>query len=140
MNIKAEYMLKAGMPILQYETVQWMEEVQFYLDEFLAFKTLIERKKFHSYIEQQVHNDIHRLVLINIGRLQSILKEISHHGEYLSSLIGEKEGTTDNTYKGKHKLIAEKINKLDTDIRTLKIEVYSFLVLKRHKQRHGFPI
>lgn len=140
MNIKAEYMLKAGIPILHYEAVQWMEVVQFYLDEFLAFKTLIDRKKYHNYIEQQVHNDIHRLVLINIGRLQSILKEISHHEEYLSNLIGEKEGATDIIYRGKHKLIVEKINKLDIDIRTLKIEVYAFLVLKRHKQRHGFPI
>jgi hypothetical protein len=140
MNIKAEYMLKAGIPVLLYEAVQWMEEVQFYLDEFLAFKTLIDRKKYHNYIEQQVHNDIHRLVLINIGRLQSILKEISHHEEYLSHLIGEKEGATDIAFRGKHKLIVEKINKLDIDIRTLKMEVYAFLVLKRHKQRHGFPI
>ncbi|HUH46874.1 MAG TPA: hypothetical protein VLZ54_06960 [Arenibacter sp.] len=140
MNIKTEYMLEAGLPILHYETVQWMEDVTFYLDEFFTFKTLIDRKKYHNYIEQQVHNDIHRLVLVNIGRLQSILKELSLHGEYLSDLMGEKKGAGPNIYREKHKAMVDKINKLITDIRTLKIEVYAFLVLKRHKQRHGFPI
>ena len=138
MNIKAEYMLKADLPILHFEIVQWTEGVQFYLDEFLTFKTLIGRKKYHDYIEQQVHNDIHRLVLINIGRLQSILKETVLHEEYLSNIINGR--TRDTVYREKHKQIGEKINKLDADLRTLKMEIYAFLVTKRHKQRHGFPI
>lgn len=138
MNIKAEYMLKADLPILHFETVQWMEGVQFYLDEFLTFKTLIGRKKYHDNIEQQVHNDIQRLVLINIGRLQATLKEILLHEEYLLNFLSSR--TKDAIYREKHKQVGEKMSKLETELRTLKTEIYAFLVAKRHKQRHGFPI
>lgn len=138
MNIKAEYMLRADLAVLHYETIQWMGDLRFYVDEFQAFKRLIGRKKLHNDIDHQIHKDIHHLTLIHIDRLLSLLEETAQHEKYLSDLMRYK--ADEDSYRERHKRLAERINRTDNDLKTLKMEIYTFLITKRHKQRHGFPI
>lgn len=140
MNIKAQYMLSAGLATLHFETMDWLGKIEFYHDEFHVFQQLTDRRKNNNYMEQQVHKDINLCMKAIMDRLLNLIMELTLHEKYLSNLLMNEKEATNHDFRQKHKLIAQRVIKLEADVRLSKKEMHHFLVVKHPRQRHGFPI
>lgn len=140
MNIKARYLLEAGLEILHFEAMEWIEEAEFDIHELSVLGMLINSKNKADSVGEQKHQDLIHTIDKCLKRLgKELLPGLQAHERYLSGLLTEGTEINHPSYRGKHKAFSQKIIRLNMDIKRLKKEVYAFLVVGDHQQRHGFP-
>lgn len=128
MNIKAKYLLEANLETLHFETMEWFEDVRFWLHKIRILGELVDRKIAHKNLEAQVQKDLESglqslLVLLAEETLQNLLD----HEKYLSSLFSMKGISKDGVYRETHKKIAQDMIRLKIEVRELKRQVFDFL-------------
>ncbi len=140
-NIKAQYLLEAGLGILHFQAMEWIEEAEFDIHELSVLGLLSNSKEAPDPVAEQKHKDIILTLDRYLKRLSGeLLPELQQYERYLSGLMMEGTEIKEGSYRPKHKALTQKISKLDTDIKRLKKEVYAYLVVGHHQQRHGFPL
>lgn len=140
-NIKARYMLEAGLGILHFEAMEWMEEAEFDVHELSVLGMLSNSKKTEDPVSEQKHKDLILNINCCLNRLSNeLLPDLQEHERYLSGLLTGGSEIKDTEFRLKHKAISKKMLRLHTDIKRAKNEVYAFLAVGNHPQRHGFPI
>ncbi|WP_158976551.1 hypothetical protein [Cellulophaga sp. L1A9] len=134
-------MMKPKIGMLHFETVEWIHEVEFYLDEFRVLEELIQRKEDHTNLAKQLHRDIAHTISIVLDQLsRDFIDKLVKHEKHLSNFIMSDTKTNADLYLERHQKLAKMLNQLKRQVRKLKKKVYRYLLEKKYQQRHGFPI
>ncbi|MBD0776820.1 hypothetical protein HPE56_03350 [Maribacter sp. ANRC-HE7] len=132
---------KCKIGILRHDTTQWIQDVEFYLDELQALEDLVHQKADHSNLSKQVHNDISCTISSFLNQLiRDFLGKLRGHEIKLSNIIEGKKTNSAELDEQKHLELAQDLGQLKTRIRRLKKRVYRYLLEENSRQRHGFPI
>ncbi|MBO0592661.1 hypothetical protein I2486_14750 [Cellulophaga sp. E16_2] len=134
-------MMKPRIGMLHFETMEWIHEVEFYLDEFNVLEELVKRKEDYSNLAKQLHKDIAHTISTVLDRLIiDFIHQLTYHEKHLSSFIMGNTKTSAELYLERHQKLAKTLSQLKDKVRELKKKIYRYLLSKKHEQRHGFPI
>lgn len=123
---KTDYLLEAGLNVLHFESREWISELEFMKRELDFFMKLMNSKVFTLPKEQQRQHIFSNMDKLCNTVVVEVEKEVKLHGKELADLMTVKT-TDDAAYRARHKKLKEKVDRLNNDVRTLKMLVFDFV-------------
>lgn len=123
---KNTFLLEAPLEVLHAESLEWLEEVEFWKDEAAFFYTLIiERtKQDPSAFGTREARDVEKhLIHVSVGKLEDMRVEVQAHERFLSRLM-ENPKLDEHLYRSRHKLITEKIHAFHHVFKEMKRKIF----------------
>ncbi len=123
---KSAYLLEASITILHQESMEWLEEIEFWEDEIIFFTALIvgNTKKFPSVLKTKEGKNIKNfLINLSIDALDDLKLEVHAHERYLSKMLDSKK-QNEQLYRSKHKSIAKKVSDFESNFKQMKKTVF----------------
>lgn len=135
MVLKTHYLLETSLESLHFETIEWREEVKFYMDELQLFFDMINHKNARNALESQIISDVELNIEVLLDKIsKGILTDLTAHEEYLSELLLNNKIECDQKYRDRHKVIAKKVRTLKMSVVNLKKRVYR--IFRKNQFRH----
>jgi hypothetical protein len=131
---KSTFLLDAPLEVLHSESLEWLEEVEFWKDESAFFYALLigQTKEHSPIIETKNSKDIERhLIYVSAEKLDDFKMEVERHEKFLVGLLGSSR-MDEQLYRIKHHNISEKIQNFEKEFKEMKSKVFK-LVAKKHK-------
>jgi hypothetical protein len=125
---KSAFLLEAPLEVLHEESMEWLEEIEFWKDEAAFFYSLIlksaqslplSKSKEAKEIESQ-------LVYLSSERLDDLMLEVKVHEKFLANMIGNVR-LDEQGYRSRHKEIVSKLTGLENEFRSLKREIFALI-------------
>ncbi|MGZ3862128.1 MAG: hypothetical protein ACXVPN_11430 [Bacteroidia bacterium] len=129
---KTIYLLEADMEVLHDESLEWLNEIQFWRDEIAFFYALMLKKagKDSLFARKDEIGRIQEDLLSLSGKEFSDLETaINEHEKYLAALWEGDSSSNDRSFREKHKAILIKMQTFKSSLRKLKDEI--FLLVKK---------
>ena|SRR3972149_8398295 len=126
---KKTYMLEAPLEILHQESLEWLEEIEFWKDEVAFFCTLILRKtkKTTSLLQAKEAKSIeNHLVYISAEKLDDLKMEVQAHEHFLSKMM-EDVKQDEKMYRSKHRDLSKKFQDFENGIKVLKMKIFQLI-------------
>lgn len=123
---KKMYLLEAPLEILHSESLDWLEEIEFWKDESAFFYALIigKTKENPPVFETKEAKDIERhLVYVSAEKLDDFKMEVQGHEKFLARLL-ESARMNEQLYRDRHKVIAEKMHGFEKEFKEMKKKVF----------------
>ncbi|MBI4947540.1 MAG: hypothetical protein HY840_14200 [Bacteroidetes bacterium] len=123
---KHAFLLEAPLEVLHAESLEWLEEIEFWKDESAFFYTLVIEKTKQNLetFKTKESKDIEKhLVYISAEKLDDLRIEVQAHEQFLARLIGNIK-LDDQLYRRRHKAIAEKIHSFESEFKEMKKKVF----------------
>lgn len=123
---KSAYLLEASVTVLHQESLEWIEDIEFWEDEIIFFTALIvgNTKKIPSIIKTK-DGKIIKNFLINqsIDALEDLKMEIRAHEHFLTKMLNSKK-QDEQEYRSKHKKLTKKIQDFENNFKQMKKSVF----------------
>ena len=124
--------LGVGLSQLHSETLKWLREAHFYLDEIELFQNLIHKKSPYNEVEIQISRDIDLNLNAMADKIhKDTLKRLTAHESSLVHLMQQEEHACDQEFREKHTFIYKQIADLKQSIKHLKEHVHKFMLQKK---------
>lgn len=116
---------------LHYETIEWIKEAQFYLDQIEVFQRLIHNKSIPNHVGEQISRDVDLNLSTMADKIQKdVVRRLIDHESYLHSLVNPKVALAELQYKEKHTALATIVKNLKVAVSNLKAQVQKFMLQK----------
>ena len=125
---KSSYLLEAPLEILHEESLEWLEEVEFWKDEVaFLYKLIIQKSKERTPLlkTKQAKEAERHLIYISVEKLGDLKIEVDAHEKFLSRVIDNKKFDAE-LYRSRHKAIAEKFQDFEKEFRDMKKKIFQF--------------
>lgn len=124
--------LGVGLAQLHTETLTWMRETYFYLDEIELFQNLIHKKSPVNEVELQISRDIDLNLSTMADKIhKDILRKLKAHEVSLMGFMDLNRNGCDEEFRQKHVFVNKQINDLKQSIGRLKKLVHRFMLQKK---------
>lgn len=125
---KASFLLEAPLEVLHEESLEWLEEIEFWKDETAFFYSLIiKRTKNSPLLKTKQFKDIERhLIYISAEKLDDLKLEVKQHEKFLKRII-EDIRLDEQLYRSRHKQIAKKLNSFEKEFKDMKRKIFVFV-------------
>ena len=134
---KKTYLLEAPLEILHSESLEWLDEIEFWKDESAFFYALIigKTKENPAAFEAKDAKDIERhLIYVSAEKLDDFKMEVLGHEKFLARLL-ESARMNEQLYRERHKIIAEKMHGFEKEFKEMKRKV--FLLAEKATSKKG---
>jgi hypothetical protein len=126
-NTKVELLIGAGLDVLHFESVEWLETIAFWKDEARFFDMLLNKKE-----ASESKNPAYQKMLINLDKIHNDLFEdledrIIEHEKLLSNIVQGQKGLSDNDYREKHRKIMLRLEGFTGDFKIFKRLVFEYM-------------
>lgn len=126
-RLKTEYLLDVPLEALHAETLAWLNELGFWVDEMSFFYKLIHHDKFSSAFPSEQVADIEKeLISLKSEKLDRLRAGIASHERLLASLFNPPSSADDQTYRDNHRRLHTDMFILQEEIRRFKQRIFSF--------------
>ena len=127
---KSTFLLEAPLEVLHSESLEWLEEVEFWKDESAFFYALIIGKtKENPVFETTEAKDIEsHLVYLFAEKLDDFKMEVKGHEKFLAKLL-ESAKMNEQLYRTRHQTISEKMHNFEKEFKEMKKKI--FLLAKK---------
>jgi hypothetical protein len=131
---KGTYLLEAPFEVLHEESMEWLEEIEFWKDEAAFFYTLImDRTKTAPLLKTKQAKEVERhLIYVSAERLDDLKIEVQSHEKFLSRIMDDPH-LDEQLYRNRHKVIAKKFHDFEKEFRLMKKKIF-ILAKKRSKK------
>jgi hypothetical protein len=114
-----------------YETIEWLKEAQFYLDEIEVFQRLIHNKQLPNHVGEQISRDVDLNLSTMADKIhKDVVRRLIDHESYLYTLDNAKVANIGQQFKEKHYAVAMIVKKLKVGINNLEGQVQKFMLQK----------
>ena len=125
-NPKTELLLSAGLDVLHFESVEWLETLAFWKDEVSFFDNLLKKKEDSLKKNPEYEKMLKDLDKIYIGLFEYLEDDIMKHEKLLSKIVQGKKDMSDNDYREQHRLISIKMDTFTSDFKIFKRIVFDY--------------
>jgi hypothetical protein len=123
---KSTFLLEAPLEVLHSESLEWLEEVEFWKDEAAFFYALIiEKTKQNPSLSatKELKNVEKHLIYVSSEKIDDLKMEVQGHERFLAKLIDNPK-LNDQLYRSRHKIITEKIHAFKKEFKEMKKKVF----------------
>jgi hypothetical protein len=123
---KSTFLLEAPLEVLHSESLEWLEEVEFWKDEAAFFYALIIEKTkqnpsaFNSKESKEVEK---HLIYVSAEKIDDLKMEVQAHERFLARLMDNPK-LDEQLYRSRHKAIIEKIHAFENEFNEMKRKVF----------------
>ena len=124
---KRIFLLEAPLEILHAESLEWLEEVEFWKDEAAFFYALImeKTKQNPSAFKAKESKDVEKhLVYVSAEKIDDLKMEVQAHERFLARLMDNPK-LDEQLYRSRHQTIAEKIKRFEFEFKQMKQKVFA---------------
>ncbi len=125
---KINYLLEAPLEILHEESMEWLEEIEFWKDEVAFFYKLIIRKadKKPRPKTKTMLGIESKLIYLSSEKLDDLKLEIQIHERFLARMMKSVK-QDEGAYRAKHKIIAKKVQDFEMEMKEIKSKVFALV-------------
>jgi hypothetical protein len=130
-SAKNTLLLEAPLTVLHQQSVEWIEELEFWKDECAFLYTLIRNSHNSPLLKTRPARVIERqLIAISNQRIGDMISEINAHEGLLGRVV---EGKTkdEDILRRRHRAIGSSMTKLEMDFRKVKRQIFGLVKIKR---------
>jgi len=125
-SAKKAFLLEAPLEVLHTESLEWLEEIEFWKDESSFFYSLIigKTKQNPSAFTTKASKDIEKhLIYVSAEKLDDLKIEVQAHERFLARIMDNIK-IDEQLYRIRHKAIAEKIHAFETEYKEMKRTIF----------------
>lgn len=116
---------------LHYETIEWIKEAQFYLDEIEVFQRLIHNKQLPNHVGEQISRDVDLNLNTMANKIhKDVVRRLRDHETYLYTLVDPEVVTGGHQCTEKHSALAMIVKNLKVAVSNLEGQVQKFMLQK----------
>jgi hypothetical protein len=125
---RTEYYLNTSLDVLHRESIEWLNELEFWMDEIIFFYKLIQDNT-HEYLfpAAEIAEAQKQLIEIHSDKLEKLRKELVRHERVLGNIL-RSTSTDDQDYRIAHNELFTKLIILQKDIREFKQKVFRLVL------------
>ena len=123
---KSTFLLEAPLEVLHSESLEWLEEVEFWKDEAAFFYSLIieKTKKDPSAFKTKEAKDVEKhLIHVSAEKIDDLKMEVQAHERFLSKLMDNPK-LDEQLYRSRHKAITGKIHAFNFEFKEMKRKIF----------------
>jgi hypothetical protein len=123
---KTTFLLKAPLEVLHSESVEWLEEIEFWKDEVAFFYKLImkETKENPDVFKTKEAKEVEKkLIQVAVHSLDELKLEVTEHEKFLARLM-ENSKLDAQLYHDRHASIVSKFAQFGNEYKQMKKEVF----------------
>lgn len=125
-SIKSTFLLEAPLEVLHSESLEWLEEIEFWKDECAFFYSLIlgESKQHPSAFKTKEAKGIEKhLIYVSSEKLDDLKLEVVAHEKFLARIMGNIK-LDEQLYRLRHRTITEKIHEFEREYKEMKKKIF----------------
>lgn len=125
-SAKNSFLLEAPLEVLHSESLEWLEEVEFWKDEAAFFYALIieKTKQNPSVFKTKEAKDVEKhLINVSSEKIDDLKIEVASHESFLSRLMDDPK-LDEQLYRARHKAIASKIHAFEQEFKKMKRKIF----------------
>jgi len=128
MNSKTDYLLEASLESLHAESMEWLNEIDFWSDEMTFFYRLLRKNQSNkAFPTAELAAVEMELVSLTSDKVNKLRNEIQSHERSLSAVMKNTSSGEEEGYRAKHRQLVKDINETYILIKAFKKEVFSFV-------------
>lgn len=127
-SAKTGFLLEAPLEILHEESMEWLEEIEFWKDEVAFFYKLMITKGERKPPTKSLLSIQNQIIYFSSEKLDDLKLEIQTHERFLSRMmkaIRQDEGA----YRSKHRILSKNVSEFEKQFKEMKKKV--FLLVKK---------
>lgn len=125
-SAKSRLLLEAPLEALHQESLEWLEEIEFWKDETAFFYALImgkTRARFPLAGAREIRSLEDHLVYVSAETLDDLRQLVQAHERFLAKLMDD-VSLSEQAYRTKHRAIAKKMAAFEEEFRAMKRKVF----------------
>lgn len=125
-SAKRVFLLEAPLEVLHSESLEWLEEIEFWKDESAFFYSLIigKTKQNPSAFTTKESKDIEKhLIYVSAEKLDDLKMEVQAHERFLARIMDNIK-LDEQLYRLRHKVIAEKFHSFEAEYKEMKRKIF----------------
>ena len=127
-NPNSEYLLHARLETLHAQSREWLNEIDFWIEEMAFFYNLIHMREPHIFFPTAGLADLERkLITLTSDHLSKLKIEIENHERVLARMVKNISLDEEHEYRERHRNLLTAITELEVGIREFKKTVFSFV-------------
>jgi len=126
LNLKAKYLLGAGLDVLHFESREWLDTIDFWKDEIKFFNDLLKKRESSKKNSSEYQRMLRNLDTIYGDLFEDLEVSIVEHEKLLSRIELAEKGLSDNDYREKHHQIFIRMNTFTKDFKAFKKIVFDY--------------
>lgn len=129
---KGDFLLEAPLEILHEESLEWLEEIEFWKDETAFFYTLMIKKSDKQPPTKSLLGIQNHIIYLSAEKIDDLKLEIQTHEKFLAGILKSKR-QDEEAYRIKHKAIAKKIRDFENEMKEMKKKVFALVKKRKSK-------
>lgn len=131
--VKKIKLIEAPLSVIHQDSLAWLEDIYFLKDECAFLVTLIRNTRNAPLLKTKPAKAIEKqLVGYAVRRFDDLIAEVQEHEKFLDDIL-EGKNNDEQLLRRRHKVIAGKVAKLETEFRKLKRQIFGLVKIKQDK-------
>lgn len=127
-NPKTEYLQDASLETLHAKSREWLNEIDFWIEEMAFFYNLIHMREPHIFFPTARLADLEReLITLTSDHLTKLRIDVENHERVLARMVKNISLDEEREYRERHRNLLTEMNSLEVGIREFKRNVFSFV-------------
>ena len=126
---KKTYLLEAPLEILHEESLEWIEEIEFWKNEVAFFLKLLKQKSKQnpSDLKTPEAKGIEKhLIHVSVEKLEELKIEAQSHEQFLVKIMDNPK-LDEHIYRLRHKTLSEIFKNFETEFKEMKKEIFQLV-------------
>ncbi len=121
----SEYLLEASIDTLHAESIEWLNEIEFWGDEIGFFYKLLHRQKTKNRFPSEEMADAEMaLIKLNTDKLDKLRLGVISHERLLSSFMKSNSMPEEQVYRETHVKLLSDMHDFEKEIRVFKRNIF----------------
>lgn len=125
-NPKEKLVLREGLDVLHFESVEWLSNIAFYKDETKFFAELLEKRKTNDKAQLAYTKILENLDTVHAELFDNLADDIMAHERVLSHVQKGEKDLVDSAYSGTHYLLKIRMRTFTNNFREFKKMVFGY--------------
>lgn len=125
---KSNFLLEAPLEILHEESLEWLEEIEFWKDEVAFFYKLMITKGERKPPTKNLLSIQNQIIYFSSEKLDDLKLEIQTHERFLARML-KSVRQDENVYRSRHRALSKKISDTEKQFKEIKKKI--FLLAKK---------
>jgi len=127
-NPNSEYLHDASLETMHAQSREWLNEVDFWIEEMAFFYSLIHMREPHIFLPTVGIADLEReLITLTSEHLLKLKMGVESHERALARMVKNISLDEEHEYRETHQRLLEEMNRLQEGIRKFKKSVFAFV-------------
>lgn len=128
-SAKADFLLEAPLEILHEESMEWLEEIEFWKDEVAFFYKLMITKGERKPPTKNLLSIQNQIIYFSSEKLDDLKIEIQTHERFLARML-KAVRQDESAYRARHETLSKKISDTEKKFREMKRKIFLFVKKK----------